>query len=267
MEKEAIKPKNNSKCIIITTAIIIILITAIIIIIVFATKKSKSKKVHDLLVITEDHILNYHLNNKNYFINSYFEERTEEYYDFQINVEDLTANCSQGVCDKPSFTGKKINNKEDSIILTSLIKNIFNNTSKTYMSVNDDNITSQNVEKILDVLEHNNLISKLEYEIIETNEIYNSNYSIRGYSYRMDNESVIYTIAMGEKNTGGYDIKAKKVEIKNNNAIIHISESWPKENEIVPPIITYPITKVKFSRLPRNITIINDETREKFYKI
>lgn len=264
-KEEFVQPKRKSKFLIILSFIIIILLVCIIIIIL-VTRKRQSKMKFVMKVIPDDYILKYHLNNKTYSINSQNEIKNELINDFIINVEDHTTKFSNGKCDKTHAIGKNITKKEDSIILTSLFKDIFNNTNETFISVNDDNITSQNLDKILKVLENNILISKLEYEIIETKEQYNNNYKIKGYSYILENETVIYTIAMGEQHLKGYYINITKVDIKNNNAIIHVFESSPGRNEMAKNALIYPIIKIKFTRFPRNITILNDETGEIFFK-
>jgi hypothetical protein len=43
-------------------------------------------------------------------------------------------------------------------------------------------------------------------------------YNERGYYYEKENDTLICTIAMGEKPSGGYYIEIKKVKIKGNSS-------------------------------------------------
>ena len=89
-------------------------------------------------------------------------------------------------------------------------------------------------------------------------------YKKRGYTYEIDDESVIYTIAMGEKSTGGYSIGIQKIKIKGNNISIYVTEKVPGMDDIVTDAFTYPIVQVKFNHLPSTVEVINYETGDIF---
>ena len=102
---------------------------------------------------------------------------------------------------------------------------------------------------------------ELKYEIIENSNNYDSTYKKRGFSYSMENDgSIIYTIAMGEKPTGGYFIKIKKVLTRRKDVLIYIYEKSPGENELLTKALTYPITQIKFPSPPTSNKIVNEDT-------
>ena len=116
------------------------------------------------------------------------------------------------------------------------------------------------------ILENNKLIPILKYEVLNNSEKYNNKYKKRGYSYEIedDSESVIYTIAMGEKPSGGYSIGVKKIKIKGTNVSIYVNEKFPGKDEAVTDALTYPIVQVKFNHLPSFVEVINYETGDIF---
>ena len=81
---------------------------------------------------------------------------------------------------------------------------------------------------------------------------------------------MIVTIAMGIKKSEGYSIKIKNVEIwiENDFAKIYVEETSPgDEQNVTDATITYPCTKIKFSKNLNNLIIINEETNEIFEKV
>ena len=119
------------------------------------------------------------------------------------------------------------------------------------------------------VLEKNKIILKIKYEILSNSDQYNNKFKDRGYTYEVDDksESAIYTIAMGEKPSGGYSIEIKKVKINRDTATIYVSEKVPDKNEVVTEALTYPIVQIKFNFLPSFVEIINSETNVLFRKL
>ena len=122
---------------------------------------------------------------------------------------------------------------------------------------------------ILMILEKNKLISILKYEILNNSGKYNNKYKERGFTYETEDgsDSVIYTIAMGEKPSGGYSIGIKKIKIKGNNVSIYVTEKVPEKNEFVTDAFTYPIVQVKFNHLPSFVQVSNYDTGDIFLRL
>ena len=69
----------------------------------------------------------------------------------------------------------------------------------------------------------------------------------------------LYIICMGEKNTGGYSLKVKEVNINDGKTEIMVEEIVPRDDEIVSMAFTYPTVIVEFSKYQENIIIKNTE--------
>lgn len=67
----------------------------------------------------------------------------------------------------------------------------------------------------------------------------------------------LYIICMGEKNTGGYSLKVKEVNINDEKTEIIVEEIVPGEDEIVTMAFTYPTIIVEFPKYQENIIIKN----------
>ncbi|MBQ6323619.1 MAG: protease complex subunit PrcB family protein [Bacilli bacterium] len=106
---------------------------------------------------------------------------------------------------------------------------------------------------------------KISYTILESNE-YASKYKTRGYYIEENAGKVLVTIAMGEKNTGGYSISITDVEVNNNSATIYIKEKIPKDEDIVTMAFTYPIARIEFNEMPTKISVYNLDNNEEFEK-
>ena len=172
--------------------------------------------------------------------------------------------CFVAPCDFPILDEKPIEDEEDCQILKTLFDEIFKDSDVKEKSLIDEEITEEQLKIILNILEHNKIFYKLEYEILNDSKIKNIKYKKSGYIYEIKDESVIYTIVMGEKPTAGYSIEIQKVKIKGNNASIYVSEKVPGKDEMVDDVITYPFVQVKFNHLPYIIEIINYETGENY---
>ena len=217
-----------------------------------------------------------------FFINSQNSDDKEEaliinyaYKDIKVysieekdgNYKALTrevVNCFVEPCIFPILEESPIEDEEDIKILKALFDEIFENSDVKEKSVVDGDITEEQVKIILNVLEHNKISSNLEYEILGNTGKYNSKFKKRGYTYEIEDESVIYTIGMGEKNTGGYSISIQKVKIKGNSVSIYVTEKVPGMNEFVTQAFTYPIVQIKFNHLPSKVEVINYETGDIF---
>ena len=202
-------------------------------------------------------ILNYYLDGKIYSI-----EEKNNYFNIVIKEQVV---CVMEPCIPPIIDTMSINKEEDCKALKLLFEEIFKNSNLNEKSIYDGELlTNEQKDIIFKILESNNIISKLEYKIINNLSSYNQKYSQKGFSYETKNDSVIYTVAMGEKTTGGYSIDVKKVKIKGNSAIIYVREKIPGENEVVTDAFTYPIVQVKFNKFPTKITVLNYDTNETY---
>ena len=201
--------------------------------------------------------LNYYLDGKIYSI-----EEKNNYFNIVIKEQVV---CVMEPCIPPIIDTISIRKEEDCKALKLLFEEIFKNSNLKEKSIYDGEIlTNEQIDIIFKILENNNIISKLEYKIINNLSSYNQKYSQKGFSYETENDSVIYTVAMGEKTTGGYSIDVKKVKIKGNSAIIYVREKIPGENEAVTDAFTYPIVQVKFNKFPTKITVLNYDTNETY---
>ena len=174
--------------------------------------------------------------------------------------------CIKAPCDPLIVDRKLIENEEDCQILKSLLDEYLLKSSIKEKTVYYGELPEDQIQIIINVLEKNKIISILKYEILNNNEKYNNKYEERGYNYEIEekSESVIYTIAMGEKPSGGYSIGIQKIKIKGNRVSIYISEKVPGKDEDVTDALTYPIVQVKFNHLPSFVEVINYETGDIF---
>ena len=175
--------------------------------------------------------------------------------------------CIKAPCDPLIVAQKLIENEEDCQILKTLFDKHFLNSDIKEKTVYYQELPEDQIQIIIKLLEKNKIISILKYEILNNSEKYNYKYKERGYTYETaeeESESVIYTIAMGEKPSGGYSIQIQKIKIKGNKTSIYISEKVPGKDEAVTDALTYPIVQVKFNHLPSFVEVINYETGDIF---
>ena len=205
----------------------------------------------------ETRILNYYNNDgKIYSIE-------EKENNFTVVIKDQIF-CIRAPCIPPIIDEIPIKKKEDCDILRVLFDVIFKDSNIKEKHVFDEDINNEQIEVIIKVLVNNKIISRLEYEIINSLNQYDIKYRERGYFYEIEDDNVIYTIAMGEQARGGYSIDVKKIKIKGNSATIYVTEKVPGKEEAVTDALTYPIVQVKFNQFPSRITILNYETGERF---
>ena len=200
--------------------------------------------------------LNYYLDNKVYSI-------IDNEGIFTIQIKQVIY-CIKAPCIFPIVDETKINKEDDCNDIKKLLDNIFDDPNIKEKTIFDKDLTEEELEVLLNILEKNLNISILRYTIINNRNNYQIKYKERGYFYKKENESIIYTIAMGEKLSGGYSIGIKKVKIKANSVIIYVYEKTPGKNEPVTDAFTYPKVQIKFNHEPESISIINYETNESF---
>ena len=202
-------------------------------------------------------------NNENVLVINYYYKDGKVYSieekegNFKIFTKEVV-NCLVEPCIFPILDENPIEDEEDCKILKSLFEEIFKDSDGKEKSVIDGDITEEQMKKILNVLDHNKIMTILEYEILESGE--DKKLTKKGYIYEMEDESAIYTIGMGEK-TVGYSIEIRKIKIKGNNVSIYVVEKEPI-NIMISDFNIYPIVKVKFNHLPSIVEVINYETGE-----
>jgi len=100
---------------------------------------------------------------------------------------------------------------------------------------------------------------KLTYTIENGENIYNSKYSKRGVyidTEKRPDSPWYYTIASGTKNSGGYGIIVKEVNIdEEENIEIIVEEISPEPDAITTMAITYPTCKVVFNKQPKSVVV------------
>ena len=202
-------------------------------------------------------------NNENVLVINYYYKDGKVYSieekegNFKIFTKEVV-NCLVEPCIFPILDENPIEDEEDCKILKSLFEEIFKDSDDKEKSVIDGDITEEQMKKILNVLDHNKIMTILEYEILESGE--DKKLTKKGYIYEMEDESAIYTIGMGEK-TVGYSIEIRKIKIKGNNVSIYVVEKEPI-NIMISDFNIYPIVQVKFNHLPSIVEVINYETGE-----
>ena len=92
-----------------------------------------------------------------------FEENKDYYKVIKKNI----IYCIRAPCNPKILEEKKITNKEDIDNLKIVFDEIFNNTYSDEKSLHTEEVTDDQYEIIINVLERNNIIVKFDYEIID----------------------------------------------------------------------------------------------------
>ena len=130
----------------------------------------------------------YHTDNRIYSI-----EKRENNY--QILTKQ-TIYCIKAPCNPIVKSIKKVEDKEDCQILEILFNELFKDSDTKLKNIVHSKSPEEEIDVILDVLENNKIITNLEYKVINNLGEYNSIYRKRGYLYNIEDDSVIYTIAI-----------------------------------------------------------------------
>lgn len=252
--------KRNKGCIslpIIWAIICLIISIGSIVALIFIIKNNLSNNEDKNKINKESRILNYILDNKTYSI--------KENITFTIII--YNKECNKKVCNSSDIEEIKITNEDDLKILNSIFDDIFNETHIKIKTFNNEDLTVEQNDKILKILENNNIISKnnRKYEILINTNDYNNKYKKRGYSFAIENNTIVYTIAMGEKPNGGYSIKITNIKIEENDDVeIFVEERSPDLSSSITQALTYPIVQIKFFINPNKIKIINKKSGENY---
>ena len=190
-------------------------------------------------------IVTQYSNNTNLTLNYYHTDHrvysiVKEENAFKILTK-LRISCLRAPCNFPVLNQKEIDDEEDCEKLETIFYEIFKD-SELYVKITNDELTSEQLNIIFDIFEKNNIYLEIKYEIMNRNGFNFRQYNERGYYYEKENDTLICTIAMGEKPSGGYYIEIQKVKIKGNSVTIFVNEILPKPGDIVTAAITYPIS-------------------------
>lgn len=239
---------NKPIKIIFITITILAILTFVIVMIVVSKKDKNNKRTLDYM---------------NY---NYIYSIVENKNNFEIVIKNQPM-CIKAPCNPHIVETKNINDKEDCDLLKSLFDEIFKDSNEKQKRVNEENLNEAQLGTILDILEKYEIFLQLKYEIIKDEDYYNSTYSERGYSYVIEKEKAIYTIALGWKPNPGYTIDISKIEINGNSAKIYIEEGTPEKGKIYSQVIVYPKIHVIFDKIPEYIIVINEKTGDIFPEI
>ena len=198
----------------------------------------------------------------NYYLNGLIFSIVEKENYFDI-VTKQQIFCIKAPCVPPVLNTISVKKKEDIKILKSLFSEIFNETKVIEKPITDDDLTSEQIDKLFKVFENNNISQAIKYKIIKGLGYYDSGYSKRGFY--TEGNGLNYTIASGQRHSGGYTIEVNKVKIKGTQATIYVKESKPSGGSIT--VLTYPIARVEFNIIPTSVTVFNYDTNEEFQKI
>ena len=104
--------------------------------------------------------------------------------------------------------------KEDEVKeLTGIFDEIFKGSNTSSIHVKNSELTDEQNKIIIKILDAHYVIYQLRYEIINNVDNQNKTFKKKGYSYEYDNGHK-FTIAMGERPSGGYSINIRKTKIK-----------------------------------------------------
>lgn len=97
--------------------------------------------------------------------------------------------------------------------------------------------------------------NSLKYEI--TSETYGTS---EKHGYYVSADKLTYTVCMGMRSTGGYEIKIINVDVDNNdNVIVSLKEISPEPDAMVTQALTYPSTTITFNKEPKSIIFMNED--------
>ena len=105
----------------------------------------------------------------------------------------------------------------------------------------------------------NTIINKnITYEIIEED----SYCEIVNKSFKYNKNTNIVEIYLGEKNTGGYEIKIDNIKYRYNIMTITISEVSPPSGSMVTDAFTQPCIKIKPSLKANKVVVIEEDGKK-----
>ena len=81
-----------------------------------------------------------------------------------------------------------------------------------------------------------------------------------GHKIILDEEAQYVIIRLGERNTGGYEIKIDQVEEKEGKILIYYTEITPGRDEMVTEALTYPYRVLQIES-KQNVEVIANEPR------
>ena len=128
-----------------------------------------------------------------------FEEKKDN---FKILTKEKV-DCFVEPCILPVLAEQTLENEEDFQSLKSLFNELFTDPEVKEKRFIEQELSDEQAKIILNLLKKYKIFITLEYEIINDSDQHNGIFKKRGYLYKTEDESVICTIAMGQKPSGG----------------------------------------------------------------
>lgn len=107
-------------------------------------------------------------------------------------------------------------------------------------------------------IKNTNINKNITYEIIEED----SYCDIVNKSFKYNKNTNIVEIYLGEKNTGGYEIKIDNIKYRYNIMTITISEVSPPSGSMVTDAFTQPCIKIKPSLKANKVVVIEEDGKK-----
>lgn len=107
-------------------------------------------------------------------------------------------------------------------------------------------------------IKNTNINKNITYEIIEED----SYCDIVNKSFKYNKNTNIVEIYLGEKNTGGYEIKIDNIKYRYNIMTITISEVSPPSGSMVTEAFTQPCIKIKPSLKANKVVVIEEDGKK-----
>lgn len=107
-------------------------------------------------------------------------------------------------------------------------------------------------------IKNTNINKNITYEIIEED----SYCEIVNKSFKYNKNTNIVEIYLGEKNTGGYEIKIDNIKYRYNIMTITISEVSPPSGSMVTDAFTQPCIKIKPSLKANKVVVIEEDGKK-----
>lgn len=240
---EDLKDKKSLVIIIIIAIVIIIGIVGI----VFSRQKPTEQEYLD-----KEYIIHYAYDNSDYDIDF----KKDKVYVTTFNQ----VVCIQAPCDPIKTDGEVVNYKKE---YKYLIDKLFEDKSEVIVYYDDlDEKSRELIHEIIKV----KIKEVIGYKVVAKQE-YSDIYE-RGYYVKEQKDGTqLVTIAMGKKNTGGYEINVLKVNINDDTALIYVEETSPSDKDVVTMALTAPYVQIQFDK-PLTIAIVqNIDTGYEFEKI
>ena len=198
-----------------------------------------------------------------YFNGNMIYEIKQDNNRFTIVVEEQVQ-CIQAPCDPIRVEQFDVSLVESINKLKEIFDYVFAGSDKTELSISDADLKVEDLNELKNIIYNKGSNAKLTYKVLGEDQ--NSKFKNKGYAITRESDRVIITVALGERNTGGYSINVTKVDIEGDNATIYVEEKKPYPGDTVTQAFTYPSVNIEFNKMPINISIY-DSNNNKFQLI